>query len=138
VSELEMIVNDFRVNYMTYVVEFDVECVSWLYLLSYKFVCFFIYAIWFWICLLLLQGVVMLPSMFAHNFGDSIDRYATLVDTNHNEFEVLVQRNNHGIYLTKGWTALRDFYNISIGLGKFGINIKDRFGKLLRLPCWKY
>jgi hypothetical protein len=36
----------------------------------------------------------MLPTMFGHDSGDQIGRYATLVDPNFNEFEVLVQRNH--------------------------------------------
>jgi len=77
------------------------------------------------------------------DFGDQLYQYVTLVDPNHNEFEVLVERYNGGMYLTKGWSALRDFYNICFGAwvtmvfvrpGKFGINLKDRFGKLKRYP----
>lgn len=32
------------------------------------------------------QGVVMLPNMFARDFNDLIGLYATLVDPNNNEF----------------------------------------------------
>lgn len=39
----------------------------------------------------------MQPSMFGQDFGDPIDRYATLLDPNNNEFEVLVERNNGSI-----------------------------------------
>jgi hypothetical protein len=67
------------------------------------------------------------------------------VDPNHNEFEILVQRNNYGIFLTKGCRALRDFYNIKldswvtlvfVGLGKFNIRIKDRWGTKVRCPSF--
>lgn len=93
----------------------------------------------------LLQAVVMLPTMFGNDFGYEIGRYATLVDPNHNEFEVLVEKSEGRIYLTKGWGALRDFYDINlgswvtvvyVGLGKFGMNIKDRFGNLIRYPSF--
>jgi hypothetical protein len=47
----------------------------------------------------------MLPSMFTHDFGNHIDRYAKLVDPNYNEFEVLVERHNGRIIMTKGWHA---------------------------------
>lgn len=40
--------------------------------------------------------------MFGHGFGDQIDRYAMLVDSKNNEFEVMVERNNGAIFLTKG------------------------------------
>lgn len=113
-TEMDRIINELRLKYRAYLVELDVE-----------------------------YGAVMLPMMFAHDFGDEIDQYATLVDPNNNEFEVLVERNNQGIYLTKGWYALIDFYNIYFGawvmlvfhgLGRFNIRIKNRFGKTLRYP----
>lgn len=87
----------------------------------------------------------MLPSLFGNDFGDQIDRYATLVDPNHNEFEILVHRNNYGIFFTKGWHALRGFYNIKlgswvtlifVGLGKFNIRIEDRWGTKVRCPSF--
>lgn len=85
----------------------------------------------------------MLPTNFAYDFGDSVDRYATLVDRNHNSFEVLVERNNQGIFFTKGWLALRDFYNASLGAwitlvfvgnGRFNIRVRNRLGKRIRCP----
>lgn len=48
------------------------------------------------------QGAVMLPMMFSHDFEDQIQQYATLVDPKNNQFEILVERNNQGIYLTMG------------------------------------
>lgn len=87
----------------------------------------------------------MLPSMFGHDSGNQIGRYATLVDPNSNEFQVLVERPNGCIYLAKGWHALRDFYNLSLGgwvtivflgQGRFKIRIKDRFGKSVRIPAF--
>ena len=81
--------------------------------------------------------------MFGSDFGDKIDHYATLIDPNHNEFEILIERINGMIFLTKGWQALRDFYDIDlgawatmvfVGLGKFQISLKDRFGKQMNYP----
>lgn len=81
--------------------------------------------------------------IFGHDFGGQIGRYARLVDSNYNEFEVLVERNNDHIYLTTGWHALKDFYNVSLGswvtmvfvdMGKFGIHMKDRFGRKISTP----
>lgn len=83
--------------------------------------------------------------MFSCDFGDQIQQYATLVDPKHNQFEVLVERNNQGIYLTKGWHAIRDFYKVQFGAwvtivfmgnGRFGIRIKNRFGKRIRCPTF--
>jgi len=87
--------------------------------------------------------MVVLPSMFGHDFGEQIGRYAKLVDSNYNEFEVLVERNNGLIYLTTGWHALKDFYGVSlgswvtmvfVGASKFGIHLKDRFGRMISTP----
>lgn len=81
--------------------------------------------------------------MFGHDFGDQIGRYATLIDGNNNKFEVLVERNNTGIYLTRGWLALRDFYKISLGCwvsmffvgeSKFEITLEDRFRRRMANP----
>jgi len=57
--------------------------------------------------------MVVLPRVFGHEFGDQIGRYTSLVDSNYNEFEVLVDMNNDNIYLTKGWHALKNFYSLS-------------------------
>jgi hypothetical protein len=73
--------------------------------------------------------------MFADDFGDEIGRLATLIDLGGNQFEVLVDKVNDSIYLTKGWAALRDFYNIRIGcwmqlvyigMNHFGVLVMDR------------
>jgi hypothetical protein len=104
VGEFEIRINELRLKYRTYLVEFDVQYVSNisepLYFrvsvcYDYYFLIFCVYYV--------LQGVVSLLTMFAHDFDDQIDKHATLVDANNNEFEVLVQRNNHVIFLRKGW-----------------------------------
>jgi len=91
----------------------------------------------------MIQGVCVLPPMFGHDFGDQIGRYATLVGGNNNQFEVLVEKNNTGIYLTRGWLALRDFYKISLGCwvsmffvsdNKFEITLEDRFRRRMTIP----
>jgi len=41
-----------------------------------------------------MQGAVMIPHSFGSDFGDQIDRYAILVDKNHNEFDLRVERIN--------------------------------------------
>lgn len=87
--------------------------------------------------------MVVLPTLFVHDFGDELGRYATFVDRNYNEFEVLVERNNGRIYLTTGWHALKDFFNVRlgswvsmvyVGRGKFGIYLQDRFGGKIATP----
>lgn len=87
--------------------------------------------------------MVVLPSLIGHDFGDQIGRYVKLVDSNHNEFKVLLERNNGFIYLTTGWHALKDFYAVSlgawvtmvfVGMSKFGILLKDRFERRLTTP----
>jgi len=87
----------------------------------------------------------MLPIMFSHDFGDQINQYAIFEDPKGNEFEVLVERNNQGIYLTRGWHAIRDFYNIHfgawvtivfVGAGRFNIRVSNRFGKRILHPTF--
>jgi hypothetical protein len=67
------------------------------------------------------------------------------VDPNNNLFKVLVERNNQGIYLTRGWHAMRDFYKLHLGAwitivwmgnGRFDIRVKNRFGKRVRYPTF--
>jgi hypothetical protein len=78
--------------------------------------------------------------MFSRDFGHDVRRIATLTDPLGNQFEVLVEKINGNVYLTWGWSALKDFYNICVGawvilrytgLGQFGIILKDRFGILI-------
>ena len=83
--------------------------------------------------------------MFCHDFGDQLDRLATLVDSNGNEFEVYVEKHNSGVYLTRGWHALQDFYKLTlgswismvfVGYGRFEISLKDRFGRKILNPVF--
>jgi hypothetical protein len=53
--------------------------------------------------------------MFVTDFGDQNGSYVTLVDTNFNQFEILVERINGSIFLTTGFNAIRDFYDIRMG-----------------------
>jgi len=84
-----------------------------------------------------------LPRMFGHDFGDQIGRYTSLANSNYNEFEVLVERNNGSIYLTKGRHTLKDLYGVCfgswvtmvfVGMGKFVIHLKDRFRRKISIP----
>ena len=90
-----------------------------------------------------LQGVLILLNMFAGDFDDQIGLYATLVDPNNNEFHMLVKRFNGSVFLTKGWPALVDLYDIRlgawitmnfVGLGRFTINLKDMVGWMIIYP----
>jgi hypothetical protein len=74
--------------------------------------------------------------MFSDDFGHELGQIATLVDSNDNRFQCLVEKMNANVYLTCGWTALRDFYNIRIGAwvvliyagsSEFGLIVQDRF-----------
>jgi len=58
----------------------------------------------------------MLPNMFTNDFGNQVQRFATLIDTKSNQFEVLAERMNDFVFFSKGWKALRDFYGISLGV----------------------
>jgi len=87
----------------------------------------------------------MLPTMFANDFGDKINRFVTLIDPKNNQFEVLVERINGSFFLSKGWKALRDFYGLGLGAwvtlvfvggGQFAMVVKDRFGKNVRCPIF--
>lgn len=73
---------------------------------------------------------MMIPHSFGSDFGDQINRYVVLVDKNHNEFDVRIERINRTIFFTRGWAVLRDFYEITfgawaavlfLGLGRFQI-----------------
>jgi len=56
-----------------------------------------------------------LPNLFGADFRDEITRYATLIDTRENHFEILLEKINGEIFFPKGWKALRDFYGIRLG-----------------------
>jgi hypothetical protein len=47
--------------------------------------------------------------MFSRDFGHDVRRIATLTDPLGNQFEVLVEKINGNVYLTWGWSALKDF-----------------------------
>jgi hypothetical protein len=114
-------VNELRRKYRTYVVEFDVEHVS--YLGCYVHMCPLIINInvlsshnelrrVFFLTFLFsinVQGAVLLPMMFSHDFGDQVDHLATLVDCKGNEFEVYVQRHISCIYLNQGMACASGF-----------------------------
>jgi len=57
----------------------------------------------------------MLPKMFVMDFGDQLGSYVTFVDTSFKEFEIIVERINGSVYLTTGFSAICDFYDIRIG-----------------------
>lgn len=93
----------------------------------------------------IVQTSVMLPMMFVHDFGDQIGQYVTMVDPRNNKFEVMVERNNIGIYLTRGWGALCDFYRLKLGAwisivfvgnGRFNIKVRNRLGKKICVPLF--
>jgi len=68
--------------------------------------------------------------MFSGDFGDQIERFATLTDPKANQFEVLVERINGHFFLTKGRKAIHDFY------GRFDMVLNDRFHKTIKYPIF--
>ncbi|KAK2408379.1 hypothetical protein QL285_043896 [Trifolium repens] len=112
----EHYINDMRARYRCYFVEYDVN-----------------------------QGAAVMPKMFSDDFGHELGQIATLVDSNDNRFQCLVEKMNANVYLTRGWTALRDFYNIRIGAwvvliyagsSEFGLIVQDRFLKVIPPPLF--
>jgi hypothetical protein len=53
-----------------------------------------------------------------------------LVDTNFNQFEILVERINGSIFLTTDFNAIRDFWIMMVfsGLSQFGIKVINMLG----------
>nr|ABD33280.1 hypothetical protein MtrDRAFT_AC158501g17v2 [Medicago truncatula] len=51
-----------------------------------------------------------LPTLFLiwTDFGGQVNRFATLVDPKNNQFDVLVEKINGVVLLSKGWKVLRD------------------------------
>ncbi|XP_045824734.1 uncharacterized protein LOC123917148 isoform X1 [Trifolium pratense] len=57
-----------------------------------------------------------LPEIYARVIGQYIGDTVFLQDINENQIQVAVlKKNNSEIYLTHGWSRLRDFYNINAG-----------------------
>lgn len=75
-TDVDKIVNELRLQYRTVCCEFHVN-----------------------------EGAVMLPKMFVNDFGDQIGSYVTFIDTNYNQFEILVERVNGSVYLTTGFNS---------------------------------
>ncbi|GAU48206.1 hypothetical protein TSUD_304860 [Trifolium subterraneum] len=110
----DKLIAQLQVKYNTYIVEFDIN-----------------------------EGAIMLPNMFARDFGNEVRRFATLVDPLGNQFRVLVEKIKGNVYLTWGWFALKNFYNIPVEvwvlllytrLGSFAIILKDRLGQVIDPP----
>jgi hypothetical protein len=83
--------------------------------------------------------------MFVDDFGDEIPRFAYLIDSKQNQFEVLVDKLHGDIYFTRGWTAIRNFYDIRIGAwlllmytggANFGLIVEDRLHALIAPPIF--
>lgn len=145
---MERWINELRMIYRTYMVEMDVEYVSGLQNMLMQFICKFTYCFYSFFNFnndFVYSGFHNIVNDVFPWFWDQIAQYATLVDTNNNHFEVLVERNSQGIYLTNDWHAMRDFYKIQfdswitivfMGNGRFNIRIKNRWGKRIRYPTF--
>jgi len=87
----------------------------------------------------------MLPKNFVSDFGASLGDYATFIDPNNNQFEVMVERIRGSVFLTIGFNAIRDFYDVRLGgtivmlftgAGPFGINVINRSGRVVDPPLF--
>jgi hypothetical protein len=85
----------------------------------------------------------MLPNTFVSDFGAQLGDFATFIDPNNDQFEVMVERISGTVFLTTGFSAIRDFYNVRLGgtivmvftgNGQFGINVIDRAGRIINPP----
>jgi hypothetical protein len=83
--------------------------------------------------------------MFVDDFGHQIPRYVYLIDSKQNQFEILVDKLHGDIYFTRGWTAIRNFYDIRIGAwlllmytggANFGLIVEDRLHSLITPPTF--
>lgn len=85
----------------------------------------------------------MLPKTFVADFGSQLGDFTTFHDPNNNKFDVMVERISGVVFLTTGFNAIRDFYNVRLGgtivmvftgNGQFGINVLDRAGCVVDPP----
>jgi hypothetical protein len=83
--------------------------------------------------------------MFVDDFGHQVSRFVHLIDSKQNQFEVLVEKVHGDIYFTRGWTAIRNFYDIRIGAwlmlmfiggANFGLIVEDRLHALVAPPIF--
>ncbi|WJX12029.1 DNA helicase [Trifolium repens] len=116
ITNQERMLNEMRIKYRSYFVDYNVTI-----------------------------GAVVMPKLFTDDFGSEICRIANLMDSRENQFECLVEKVNDSIYLTRGWAALRDFYDIRIGAwltllykgsGKIFLGMHDRFQKIMHPPIF--
>ena len=141
ITDLDKFVNRLRVQYRTLSLEFRVTDVSVIAGSYYIFVV--IYCKYYLISAFYLQGALMLPKAFVDAFGSQLGDFATFIDPNNNQFDVMVERICGVVFLTTGFNAIRDFYNVRLGgtivmvftgNGQFGINILDRAGRVVNPP----
>jgi len=84
----------------------------------------------------------MLLKTFVSDFGKSLGDYATLIDPNNNHFEVQIEKIRDNVFLTTGFNAIHDFYNVRLGgtimmvftgAGQFGINVINQLGSYIEI-----
>jgi hypothetical protein len=56
-----------------------------------------------------------LPACFTIDVGAFIGSYVILQDPNNNQIQVSIERKKNKIYLSHGWTRLKDFYDLGLG-----------------------
>jgi hypothetical protein len=62
-----------------------------------------------------LQSRAKLPASFTRDFGHFIHNFVVLQDPKRNRIQIAVERKDVKIYLTDGWSRLKDFYGIGLG-----------------------
>ena len=87
----------------------------------------------------------MLSKTFVFDFGASLGDYATFIDPNNNQFEVMVERIRGSVFLTTEFNVIHDFCDVRLGgtivmvftgTGQFGINVINRSGRVVDPPLF--
>jgi hypothetical protein len=56
-----------------------------------------------------------LPAFFTRDVGAFIGGYVILQDPNNNHIQVAIEKKKNKIYLSHGWTQLKEFYGLGLG-----------------------
>jgi len=87
----------------------------------------------------------MLPKTFVSDFCALLGDYTTFIDPNNNQFEVMVERIRDSVFLTTGFNAIHEFYDVRlggtivmvfIGAGQFGINVINQSWRVVDPPLF--
>ncbi|GAU47040.1 hypothetical protein TSUD_239980 [Trifolium subterraneum] len=84
-----------------------------------------------------------LPACFSREYLNAVDSFVILRDPNLNEFEVHVTKKSNKLYFNKGWSELKNVYDLSFGAWVtfgyvdpkfFTIRITTRWGVEVKYP----